>query len=121
MTDFINDRLSPSLPATTYPRPVLPVRMDDVLPHVIASSLREGFLAFDRATRGRFISSEALLLAPETRTSSPVRILRDESMKQRRGFYPAGEGAGYAGGIVSAAIDGSEAALRLGGDYGYLL
>ena len=70
-------------------------------------------------SRGRFISDEALLIAPETRTSSPVRILRDGMMRQGRGLYPAGEGAGYAGGIVSAAIDGTEAALRLGGDYGY--
>ena len=95
--------------------------MEEILPPVIVSSLRDGFSAFDRMTRGKFIQHDALLIAPETRTSSPVRILRDSSMKQGRGLYPAGEGAGYAGGIVSAAIDGTEAALRLGGDYGYLL
>ena len=93
--------------------------MDDVLPSLIAESLREGFKAFDRMTRSRFITGDALIIAPETRTSSPVRILRDAAMKQGRGLYPAGEGAGYAGGIVSAAIDGTEAALRLGGDYAY--
>ena len=91
--------------------------MDEVLPPLVASSLREGFMAFDRMAGGHFITDEALLIAPETRTSSPVRIPRDSMMKQGRGLYPAGEGAGYAGGIVSAAVDGSEAALRLGGDY----
>ena len=117
MDDFVCDRISRSFPETSYPRPLVPARMDDVLPSVIASSLREGFRAFDRMTRGRFLTHEALIIAPETRTSSPVRILRDSLMKQGRGLYPAGEGAGYAGGIVSAAVDGTEAALRLGGDY----
>ena len=120
MTDFMQDKPSSIPPSTTYPRPVIPSRLDDYLPHIIAASLREGFRVFDRSTRGRFITESAMLLAPETRTSSPVRILRDSTMKQGRGLYPAGEGAGYAGGIVSAAIDGSEAALRLGGDYGII-
>ncbi len=119
LDDFIRGRVSSSFPDTSYPRPLVPVLMDDVLPPVIAESLREGFKAFDKMTRSRFITSDALLIAPETRTSSPVRILRDDGMRQGRGLYPAGEGAGYAGGIVSAAIDGTEAALRLGGDYGY--
>lgn len=119
MDDFIAGRVSSELPDTSYPRPLVPQRMEEVLPPVIVSSLREGFLAFDRMTRSRFITKEALLIAPETRTSSPVRILRDSFMRQGRGLYPAGEGAGYAGGIVSAAIDGTEAALRLGGDYAY--
>ncbi len=119
LTDFLSGREPSSLPASSYPRPLAARRMDEVLPSVIASSLREGLSAFGRMTGGRFISSEALLIAPETRTSSPVRILRDEGMKQGRGLYPAGEGAGYAGGIVSAAVDGTEAALRLGGDYAY--
>ncbi len=117
MTDFIDDRLSSSLPRTTYHPGVVSRRMDDVLPPLIASSLREGLRAFGRMSRSRFISDDALLIAPETRTSSPIRILRDDGMRQGRGLYPAGEGAGYAGGIVSAAIDGSEAALRLKGDY----
>ena len=119
LDDFIKDRTSSSFPESSYPRPLVPVRMEEILPPVIVSSLRDGFSAFDRMTRGKFIQHDALLIAPETRTSSPVRILRDSSMKQGRGLYPAGEGAGYAGGIVSAAIDGTEAALRLGGDYGY--
>ena len=117
MIDFIEDRESCSLPSTTYRPGVISRRMDEVLPPVISSSLREGLKAFGRMSRSRFLSNEALLIAPETRTSSPVRILRDSSMRQGRGLYPAGEGAGYAGGIVSAAIDGTEAALRLKGDY----
>ena len=117
LDDFIKDRASSSFPETSYPRPLVAVRMEEVMPSMIVSSLREGFIAFDRMTRGRFIQHDALLIAPETRTSSPVRILRDSSMRQGLGLYPAGEGAGYAGGIVSAAIDGTEAALRLGGDY----
>ena len=117
MDDFIADRESSSFPDTSYSRPLVSKRMEEVLPPVIVSSLREGFLAFGRMTKSRFITSDALLIAPETRTSSPVRILRDSSMRQGLGLYPAGEGAGYAGGIVSAAIDGTEAALRLGGDY----
>ncbi len=119
LVDFLDDRISSTLPRSSYPRPLASSRLDDVFPEIVASSLREGFRAFGRMSRGRFISDEALLIAPETRTSSPVRILRDGMMRQGRGLYPAGEGAGYAGGIVSAAIDGTEAALRLGGDYGY--
>ena len=119
LDDFIAHKCSSSFPETSFPRPLVPVVMDDVLPPLIAESLREGFKAFDRMTRSRLITGDALIIAPETRTSSPVRILRDAAMKQGRGLYPAGEGAGYAGGIVSAAIDGTEAALRLGGDYAY--
>ena len=117
MIDFIGDRLSSSLPRTTYHPGVVSRRMDDILPPVIASSLREGLRTFGEMSRSRFLAEDALIIAPETRTSSPVRILRDCGMRQGRGLYPAGEGAGYAGGIVSAAIDGSEAALRLKGDY----
>ncbi len=121
MDDFIEGRVSSSLPDTSYPRPLESVLMDDFLPPSVSASLRDGFTAFGRMTGGRFITHDALLIAPETRTSSPVRILRDSGMKQGRGLYPAGEGAGYAGGIVSAAVDGTEAALRLGGDYGYIV
>ncbi len=116
LSDFISDDPHTPLIASSYPRPLVLTRLDDVLPPVVADSLREGFKAFGRKTRGEYISPDALLIAPETRTSSPVRILRDSFMKQGRGLYPAGEGAGYAGGIVSAAVDGTEAALRLGGD-----
>ena len=116
LVDFIEDK-APSVIRTTYHPGVVPTRLDDVLPPIISSSLRDGLKAFGRMSRSRFITDDALLIAPETRTSSPIRILRDEGMKQGRGLYPAGEGAGYAGGIVSAAIDGTEAALSLMGDY----
>lgn len=117
MADFVHDKASSSLPDSTYKPGFVSMRMDDALPQIVADSLREGFKAFDRMSRGMFMTNEALMIGSETRTSSPVRILRDEGMRQGRGLYPAGEGAGYAGGIVSAAVDGTEAALRLKGDY----
>ena len=113
MTDFCFDRPSGTIAESTYRPGLKASRLDDILPSVVVSSLRSGFLAFSEMTRGRFMTEEGTVIAAETRTSSPVRILRDLSMRQGRGFYPAGEGAGYAGGIVSAAIDGSEAALCL--------
>ena len=113
MTDFCFDRPSGTLAESTYRPGLKASRLDDILPPVVVSSLRAGFLAFSNMTRGRFLTADGTVIAAETRTSSPVRILRDDSMHQGRGLYPAGEGAGYAGGIVSAAIDGSEAALSL--------
>ena len=82
------------------------------MPRFITSRLIEGFNAFGRRSRG-FLTNEAILIAAETRTSSPVRILRDNETLCHvtvRGLYPCGEGAGYAGGIVSAAIDGERCA-----------
>ena len=116
MADFVSDKVSSSFPDTTYKPGLVPMRMDDALPRIVADSLREGFKAFDRMSRGGFLTNEALLIGSETRTSSPVRIVRDERMRQGIGLYPAGEGAGYAGGIVSAAVDGTEAAINLAGD-----
>jgi len=113
MTDFLSDRVSSDLPKSSYIRGLESVRMDDYLPSHISIRLRLGFQAFDRMTRGRFLTKEALLIAPETRTSSPVRIVRGEDYCQIPGLYPAGEGAGYAGGIVSAAMDGAAAAVAL--------
>ena len=117
LMDFLDDNPANGAIRTTYHPGVIPMRLDDVLPPLISSSLREGLKAFGSMSRSKFLTNDALLVAPETRTSSPIRILRDSGMKQGRGLYPAGEGAGYAGGIVSAAIDGTEAALRLKGDY----
>ena len=117
MTDFCFDRPSGTLAESTYRPGLKASRLDDILPPVVVSSLRAGFLAFSDMTRGRFLTADGTVIAAETRTSSPVRILRDDSMHQGRGLYPAGEGAGYAGGIVSAAIDGSEAALSLRRDF----
>ena len=113
MLDFVEGRVSSSLPKTTYPCGVEPRSLDDILPQVVSYSLREGFKKFGAMTGGRFLTNDALMLGVETRTSSPVRIVRDEMMRQGKGFFPAGEGAGYAGGIVSAAIDGTEVAMHL--------
>ncbi len=113
MGDFINDKVSRELPRSSYVRGLNSVRIDDYLPSQISNRLRVGFQAFSRMTRGRFLCNDALLIAPETRTSSPVRIIRGEDFSQCPGLYPAGEGAGYAGGIVSAAMDGVAAANAL--------
>lgn len=110
MGDFIQNRESTSLPKVSYAPGVVSRKIDEVLPEIITSRLRDGFNDFGRMTRGRFITNDAVLMAPETRTSSPVRILRGEDFTQLDGLYPVGEGAGYAGGIVSAALDGIAAA-----------
>ena len=84
--------------------------LNDVLPQSIAASLKEALPQLDGKLRG-FASDDAVMTAPETRSSSPVRIVRDDSRQsQVRGLYPTGEGAGYAGGIMSAAIDGIQTA-----------
>jgi uncharacterized FAD-dependent dehydrogenase len=93
-----------------------------LLPSFISSRLREGFKYFGQVMRG-FVSEDALVHAPESRTSSPVRIPRDTATRQHpgvAGLYPVGEGAGYAGGIVSAAIDGIGSAREIAVLYGAL-
>lgn len=108
MTDFVDGRLSDSLPRSSYPPGLLSRRIDTLLPEPIARRLQEGFRAFGRKQRG-FLTHEAVLIGDETRTSAPVRIPRNgETLCHINlgGLYPCGEGAGYAGGIVSAAVDG---------------
>jgi uncharacterized FAD-dependent dehydrogenase len=84
--------------------------LHEVLPPIITDNLKKGIVDLDKRLKG-FASDDAVLTGPETRSSSPVRILRDENGQARlSGLYPAGEGAGYAGGIMSAAVDGMEAA-----------
>lgn len=115
MTDFVAGRPSKSLAVSSYAPGVVPARVDRLLPEAIARRLQTAFREFDRKQKG-FLSSEATVVGDETRTSSPVRIPRDsESMIHigLPGLYPAGEGAGYAGGIVSAAMDGERAAEAL--------
>jgi len=115
MTDFIAGRLSDELPRSSYPPGVASRRVDQLLPQAVARRLREGFRIFDCKQRG-FASVEALVIGNETRTSSPVRIPRDPATMVHTamsGLYPCGEGAGYAGGIVSAAIDGITAARAI--------
>ena len=121
VTDFLAGRASRSLPRTTYGPAIVPARLEGIYPKPYLEALREGILAFDRKMRG-FVSTEAVLIAPESRTSSPVRIDRDEGCEATTlpGLYPAGEGAGFAGGIVSAALDGLRVAravvARLSGE-----
>ena len=115
MLDFVEGRESKSLPATSYAPGIHPARMDQLLPEAIWSRLREGFRQFGQASKG-FLTNEAVMIGCETRTSAPVRVPRDrESLRhvEVAGLYPCGEGAGYAGGIVSAAIDGENCASAL--------
>lgn len=115
MDDFVASRPSADLPSTSYPPGIHPARIDRLLPRDIARRLQAGFKDFDRKNRG-FLTHEATLIGAETRTSSPVRIPRDPETLSHisvAGLYPCGEGAGYAGGIVSAAIDGDRVASQL--------
>ena len=112
MRDFVEGRASADLPRTSYAPGIHPSRLDKWLPESIGRRLQQGFLKFGSFARG-FLTNEAILIGVESRTSSPVRIPRDrETMVHIRidGLYPCGEGAGYAGGIVSAAMDGEKCA-----------
>ncbi len=108
LEDFFAKRISADLPPCSYQPGIVPYALDEVLPAAIAERLRKGLQAFGRKMRG-YVTNEAVLVATESRTSSPVRIPRDPLTLQHpqvRGLFPCGEGAGYAGGIVSAAMDG---------------
>ena len=108
LTDFVEGKISNTLPETSYLRGVKSVDLNDVLPNFISQTLRDGFKSFGKKMRG-YLTEEAVIVAPESRTSSPIRIPRDEITlhhPQITNLYPCGEGAGYAGGIVSAAMDG---------------
>ena len=112
MADFVNCRLSYDLPASSYTPGLVSSPLHFWMPRFITSRLIEGFNAFGRRSRG-FLTNEAVMIAAETRTSAPVRILRDSETLchvRVRGLFPCGEGAGYAGGIVSAAVDGERCA-----------
>ena len=112
MTDFVKGKQSDSLPRSSYAPGVFSARLDQLLPDFIAHRLQKGFEEFGRKSRG-FLCDDAILVGDETRTSAPVQISRDrESLRHvdYEGLYPCGEGAGYAGGIVSAAIDGMRCA-----------
>ena len=115
MSDFVNGHLSYDLPQTSYAPGLISSPLHFWMPEFITSRLREGFKTFGRRCHG-FLTNEAIVIGVETRTSSPVRIIRDrETLAHIRikGLYPAGEGAGYAGGIVSAGIDGERCAEKL--------
>ena len=115
MVDFVNKKVSGSLLDTSYQPGLEAVEMREVLPDFIAVRLAMAFEAFGQKMKG-YYTNEAQLIGVESRTSSPVRIPRDkESFEhpQIKRLYPCGEGAGYAGGIVSAAMDGERCAERL--------
>lgn len=115
LEDFIRRKPSNDLPECSYPPGIVPCLLDDVLPGEVAHRLRLGFKAFGQKMRG-YRTNEAVLVAVESRTSSPVRIPRDAitlEHPQVHGLYPCAEGAGYAGGIVSAAMDGERVAAAL--------
>jgi uncharacterized FAD-dependent dehydrogenase len=116
MVDFTQNKVSSNIPKTSYVSGTTSVEMGQVFPGFLTQILREGFVEFGKSMRG-FLTNEAVLHAPESRTSSPVRIPRDSvtlEHLQIKGLYPCGEGAGYAGGIISAAIDGEKCALKIG-------
>ena len=115
MTDFVAEKLSSDLPRCSYAPGVHSARVDKLLPAEISRRLRSAFKEFGAKNRG-FLTPDAVVIGDETRTSSPVRIPRDSQSLchvELLGLYPAGEGAGYAGGIVSAAIDGDRCAAAL--------
>ena len=112
MADFVNSRLSYDLPKSSYAPGLISSPLHFWMPKMISRRLQEGFKAFGRQAHG-FLTNEAVLIAVETRTSSPVRIVRDRETLQHvrvQGLFPCGEGAGYAGGIVSAGVDGERCA-----------
>lgn len=115
MIDFTQNKVSASIPPTSYVPGTTSVEMGQVFPGFLSQILREGFTEFGKSMKG-YLTNDAILHAPESRTSSPVRIPRDGiSLEhlQIKGLYPCGEGAGYAGGIISAAIDGEKCALKI--------
>ena len=112
MADFVNGRLSYDMPQTSYTPGVVASPLHFWMPKEIATRLQKGFDYFGKQRKG-FLTNEALMIGVETRTSAPVRILRDNETLQHvtiEGLFPAGEGAGYAGGIVSAGVDGERVA-----------
>ncbi len=115
LVDFIDNKASSSLPDCSYPPGIHSASLKNVLPDFIHKSLRSAFKGFGKKMKG-YLTNESVVVATESRTSSPIRIPRDEKSLQHpqiRNLYPCGEGAGYAGGIVSAAMDGERVARQL--------
>lgn len=117
LTDFLADRVTPpqNLPATSYTPGIVSSNLNDWMPPQITKRLAQGIKQIDKNMKG-FIDEAALMIAPETRTSTPVRILRNKETMECSdlpGLYPAGEGSGYAGGIVSSAMDGVNVAQAI--------
>lgn len=119
MKDFVDGKNSRNLPPSSYLPGIQESRLDQWLPPFVAKRLRKGFKVFGQNARG-FLTNDAIVIGVETRTSSPVRIPRDNTLFHHitiPGLYPCGEGAGYAGGIVSSAIDGERCAEALAEQY----
>ncbi len=115
MKDFVDGKSSRNIPPSSYLPGVQPSRLDIWMPPFVANRLRKGFKVFGKNARG-FLTNDAIVIGVETRTSSPLRIPRDNMLMHHvayQGLYPCGEGAGYAGGIVSSAIDGERCAEAL--------
>jgi hypothetical protein len=115
MRDFVEGRASKDLPACSYLPGIVPSRLDEWLPAHIGKRLQQGFRDFDRKYPG-FLTNDAVIVGVESRSSSAVRIVRDPETLESvstPGLYPCGEGAGYAGGITSSALDGINAAMKI--------
>ena len=117
--DFVEGKTSRNLPPCSYLPGIVSSRLDEWLPDLIGKRLQQGFRDFDRKYRG-FLTNEAVILGVESRSSSAVRTPRDPETLQSvsmPNLYPCGEGAGYAGGITSSALDGINAALKIAEKY----
>jgi uncharacterized FAD-dependent dehydrogenase len=116
LKDFLDGKVGRSvMPKNSTPSGIVEAQLTDILPEFISNHLRDALVQFDRRMKG-FVSEKALLLAPETRTSAPVTISRDRDTlvsTSHIGLYPCGEGAGHAGGITSAAVDGVKIAMSI--------
>ncbi|MCQ2592856.1 MAG: FAD-dependent monooxygenase [Treponema sp.] len=115
MVDFLDNKKSVEFPPTSYTAGIVSSNLKEWMPEIITRRLAEGFLAINKNMKG-FVSKQALLIAPETRTSTPVRIVRNKETLECnfiKGLYPAGEGSGYSGGIVSSAMDGEKIAMEI--------
>jgi uncharacterized protein len=113
--DFLADRRTDKVPANSYPRGAVLARIAELVPPMVVAALKEGLPIMDARWNGRFLP-EATLVGPEARGSAPVRVLREDTTRESpgiHGLYPVGEGAGYAGGIVSAAVDGLRTAKAI--------
>lgn len=122
VNDFIRSRVSSTLPSCSYHPGITSYDLREVLPYEVHIRLREGLQAFGQKMRG-YVTEEAVLVGVESRTSTPVRIPRNEALQhpQLKGLYPCGEGAGYAGGIMSAAMDGERCAEAVAVQMGIVL
>ena len=115
LVDFCENKLSATLPLCSYLPGIQSAQLENVLPDFIYTDLRAAFTEFGKRVKG-YVTNDAVVVATESRTSSPVRIPRDSQTLQHveiKNLYPCGEGAGYAGGIVSAAMDGERIADKI--------